>query len=101
MYLKWMIREDDGIDLGVWAGGVLKPSQLLIPLDVHLFRISRRLRLCSLKSANFKSALQVTQSLKKLDPDDPTKFDFSLCRYGMLKTRGKLESHFAKGKPSI
>lgn len=88
MYLKWMIRKDDGIDLGLWKNSTLSTEHLLIPLDVHLFRISRKLGLTRLKSANWKSSVQVTQSLKRLDPKDPTKFDFSLCRYGMLNVRG-------------
>ena len=88
MYLKWMIRADDGIDLGLWTGSTMRADQLVIPLDVHLFRISRRLGLTRLKSANWKSAVQVTTALTRLDRADPTKYDFSLCRYGMLNVRG-------------
>lgn len=91
MYLKWMVRADDGIDLGLWHGKGIRPDQLVIPLDVHLFRISRRLKLTRLRSANWKSAVQVTQSLSRLDRADPTKFDFSLCRFGMLNTRGLID----------
>ena len=88
MLLKWYIREDDGIDLGLWHGAKgLRPDQLLIPLDTHLFRISRTLRLTTLKSPNWKCAIQVTQKLKRLDPLDPTRFDFSLCRFGMFDRR--------------
>jgi uncharacterized protein (TIGR02757 family) len=83
-----MIRKDDGIDLGLWGKSALEPRHLVIPLDVHLFRISRRLGLTKLKSANWKSAVQVTTALKRLDTDDPTKYDFSLCRFGMFNVRG-------------
>lgn len=99
MYLKWMVRPDDGIDLGLWSGaGGLgttdarnpRPDQLLIPLDTHLFKISRTLRLTRKRTANWKTALEVTRSLKTLDPADPTRFDFSLCRYGMFDYRNIL-----------
>ncbi len=91
MLLKWFIRNDDGIDLGLWHGAKgLTPAQLLIPLDTHLFRISKTLRLTTKKTANWKCAIEVTRKLKELDPDDPTRFDFSLCRYGMLDTRNLL-----------
>lgn len=91
MYLKWMVRPDDGIDLGLWSRGPIRPDQLVIPLDVHLFRISRKLKLTRLRSANWKSAVQVTESLSRLDRSDPTKFDFALCRYGMFNTRGFID----------
>jgi uncharacterized protein (TIGR02757 family) len=87
MFLKWMIRADDGIDLGLWSGPGVRADQLLIPLDTHLFKISRTLRLTRKKTANWKTVLEVTRSLKKLDPQDPTRFDFSLCRYGMFDYR--------------
>lgn len=96
MYLKWMVRPDDGIDLGLWSGGLwsagrkpgpIRTSQLLIPLDTHLFKIARSLRLTRRKTANWKTALEVTRSLQAIDPADPTRFDFSLCRYGMFDYR--------------
>lgn len=88
MYLKWVVRKDDGIDLGLWSRhSALRPDQLLIPLDTHLFKISKRLGLTKKKTANWNTSLEVTRSLKKIDPLDPTKFDFSLCRFGMLDYR--------------
>jgi uncharacterized protein (TIGR02757 family) len=90
MYLKWVIRADDGFDLGLWSSGTFRPDQLVIPLDTHLFRISRNLRLTRRKSANWLSAIEVTRKLKSIDPDDPTRFDFSLCRIGMLKFRNRI-----------
>lgn len=90
MYLKWMVREDDGFDLGLWKSEKIRSDQLVIPLDTHLFRISRQLRLTRRKSANWLSALEVTRQLKTLDPLDPTRFDFSLCRIGMLKFRKRI-----------
>ena len=91
MLLKWLIRPDDGIDLGLWGGAPgLTPAQLLIPLDTHLFKISRTLKLTRKKTANWATAVEVTRNLKKLDPLDPVKYDFSLCRYGMFDYRGML-----------
>ena len=88
MYLKWMIRPNDGIDLGLWHGTEgLRPDQLVIPLDTHLFNISQRLRLTRRKSLNWEMALEVTRALKKVDALDPTRFDFSLCRWGMFEYR--------------
>ena len=93
MLLKWLVRTDDGIDLGLWSGTKgLEPAQLLIPLDTHLFKISKTLRLTQKKTANFATSIEVTRNLKKLDPRDPVKYDFSLCRYGMFDYRGMLTS---------
>ncbi len=92
MYLKWMVRADDGIDLGLWNGDKrLRPDQLLIPLDTHLFKISKKLGLTGKRTANWKTSVEVTRSLKKIDPMDPTRFDFSLCRFGMFDYRKILE----------
>lgn len=85
MFLKWVVRPDDGIDLGLWQE--IRPDQLVIPLDTHLFSISRRLKLTKKKTATWMTAVEVTRSLKKLDLADPLKFDFSLCRLGMAKRR--------------
>ncbi len=91
MLLKWLIRPDDGIDLGLWAGNpALRPEQLLIPLDTHLFKISRQLGLTKKKTANWAAAVEVTNALRVLDPVDPVKYDFSLCRFGMFDYRGML-----------
>jgi uncharacterized protein (TIGR02757 family) len=90
-----MVRPDDGIDLGLWSGHLeLTPRQLLIPLDTHLFKISKKLGLTRKKTANWMTAQEVTRSLARIDPEDPTRFDFSLCRYGMFEYRRMLpETH--------
>lgn len=87
MFLKWVVREDDGLDLGLWKSGGVRSDQLVIPMDTHLFKISKKLKLTSRKTVNWQTALDVTRALKRIDPADPTKFDFSLCRIGMLKYR--------------
>jgi uncharacterized protein (TIGR02757 family) len=93
MYLKWMIRKDDGIDLGLWSEhSSIRPDQLLIPLDTHLYKISKKLGLTQKNTPNFKMSIEVTRALKKTDPLDPTRFDFSLCRFGMFDYRKILSS---------
>jgi len=94
MLLRWMGRNDE-LDPGLWskAGPLLdglEPSQMLhasrlvIPLDTHTGRISQYLGLTERKSLNFKAAREVTENLKSVDPLDPTRFDFSLSRLGIL-----------------
>jgi uncharacterized protein (TIGR02757 family) len=81
MYLRWMVRPDDGIDLGVWQG--VSPAQLIIPVDAHIQRLGRLLGLTSRKQADWKMAREITASLRILDPADPVKYDFSLCHLGI------------------
>ncbi|MEK6775760.1 MAG: TIGR02757 family protein [bacterium] len=83
MYLRWMVRRDDGLDLGLWRE--VSPSKLVIPLDTHLFRISSRLGLTRRRSPDWETAREVTRNLKLLDPSDPVKYDFALARLGILK----------------
>ncbi len=87
MYFRWMVRADDGIDLGCWPS--VSPSMLIVPLDVHIVRAATELGLTSRKNADWRMAEEVTAHLRKACPGDPVRFDFSLCRYGMLKIRGK------------
>jgi uncharacterized protein (TIGR02757 family) len=94
MLLRWMGRRDE-LDPGLWtaASGLartfpkdrfLSPSQLVIPLDTHTGRISQYLGLTGRKSLNWLAALEVTASLKKYDPEDPTRYDFAISRLGIL-----------------
>lgn len=76
MFLRWMVR-DDGLDFGVWKG-VVHPRDLIIPLDIHAYRVARALGLTQRRSVNWKTALEVTQALKQIDPEDPVRFDFAL-----------------------
>jgi uncharacterized protein (TIGR02757 family) len=86
MYLRWMIRPDDGIDCGLWKNS--SPAHLIIPLDTHILRISRELHLARLRSASWNTAAEITCTLGKLAPKDPVKFDFSLCHWSMTRLRG-------------
>ncbi len=83
MYFRWMVRENDGIDFGEWD--FIPTSELTIPVDTHVARVSKELGLTSRKSANWKMAREITDNLKKLSKNDPVKYDFSLCRAGMFE----------------
>lgn len=84
MYLRWMVRKDDrGVDFGIWTR--LKPSQLLCPLDVHAERVARQLGLIDRKQVDWKTVLELTQSLRELDPNDPVKYDFALFGIGVFE----------------
>jgi uncharacterized protein (TIGR02757 family) len=81
LYLRWMVRGPDGVDLGLWRG--VPPSALLVPLDTHLLRIGRMLGLTARTDASWRTAEEVTAGLRAIDPDDPVRFDFPLCHLGM------------------
>jgi len=87
MYLRWMVRPSDGIDLGIWKK--VKASKLVIPVDTHVAAIAQRLGLTRRKTADWAMAEEITSMLQKINPSDPVKYDFSLCRYGMVNFRRK------------
>lgn len=80
MFLRWMIRKGP-VDLGVWS--FMPASDLLIPLDVHVARISREMGLLTRSSNDFKAVLELTKNLQKFDPADPAKYDFAMFGYGV------------------
>ncbi len=80
LFLRWMVRDRD-IDLGLWKE--VPAHKLVIPLDVHIARISRCLGFTRRASADWKAAVEITEALKELDPDDPLKYDFALCHQGI------------------
>jgi uncharacterized protein (TIGR02757 family) len=79
MYLRWMVREDN-IDFGLWKS--IDKRDLLLPLDTHTHKVSLKLGLCTRKSYDIKSAIEITNRLKEFDKDDPIKYDFALYRIG-------------------
>lgn len=81
LYLRWMVRPDDGVDLGLWP--FIPPSKLVLPLDAHVVRIGRYLGLSQRKSPGWLMAREMTEKLRRFAPDDPVKYDFALCHYGM------------------
>jgi uncharacterized protein (TIGR02757 family) len=85
LFLRWMVRRDQ-VDLGAWSGA--QPSQLIVPLDTHVIRLGRCLRLTRYTSPGWKMAAEITASLRAIDPVDPVRFDFSLCHVGMMNACG-------------
>lgn len=83
MFLRWMVREDDGLDLGLWD--CVHPRDLVAPLDTHMFQIARRLRLTRRKTPAWQAALDLTRGFRRLDPEDPVKYDFALSRLGIVE----------------
>jgi uncharacterized protein (TIGR02757 family) len=87
LYLRWMVRRE-GVDLGVWSG--VDPAALVIPLDAHIITLGRRLRLTRYRSPGWPMALDITASLRRLDPRDPVKYDFALHRMGLFRREAEV-----------
>lgn len=85
LFLRWMVRKD-AIDLGVWTR--VSPARLVVPLDTHVIRLGRCLRLTRYVSPGWKMAAEITASLRAIDPADPARYDFSLCHVGMMNACG-------------
>ena len=85
LFLRWMIRKD-ALDLGVWTN--VSPARLIVPLDTHVIRVGRCLRLTHYTSQGWRMARDITASLRRLDPEDPVKYDFALCHIGMMNACG-------------
>lgn len=84
LLLRWMARPRGATDVGLWSG-LVPASRLLIPLDTHLFTLSKNLGLTSRSAPSWRAAEEVTAALAALDPTDPARFDFSLCHLGMAQ----------------
>jgi uncharacterized protein (TIGR02757 family) len=80
LFLRWMVRDRD-IDFGIWKA--VPKNRLIIPLDTHIARISRCLGFTDRKSQDWKTAAEITEALKRIDPEDPLKYDFALCHHGI------------------
>jgi uncharacterized protein (TIGR02757 family) len=88
LFLRWMVRGPDGVDLGLWrryANAGVDPARLLVPVDVHIHRLSRNLGLTKRADLSWKTTVEITSALARLDPSDPVGYDFSLCHMGMLQ----------------
>lgn len=85
MFLRWMVRNRGGVDFGIWER--ISPSQLVIPLDVHVSRVARQLSLLDRKQDDWTSAIMLTEKLREFDPEDPVKYDFAL--FGWAVSQGK------------
>jgi uncharacterized protein (TIGR02757 family) len=85
LYLRWMIRRTSP-DLGLWM--FADPAKLVMPLDTHIHRITSFLGLNTRKSADWKTARALTDRLAAFDRNDPVRYDFALCRLGILDRCG-------------
>jgi uncharacterized protein (TIGR02757 family) len=82
LYLRWMVRPADGVDLGLWD---VDPARLLVPVDVHIHRLARNLGFTRRPNLSWKTTEEITSALARFDPRDPVRHDFSLCHMGMLQ----------------
>tara|TARA_Y100001933_G_scaffold47316_1_gene45289 strand:- start:675 stop:1385 length:711 start_codon:yes stop_codon:yes gene_type:complete len=82
MYLRWMVRKDNkGVDLGIWSS--IPMSKLSCPIDVHSGNTARKFNLISRRQNDWKSVVELDENLRKMDPNDPVKYDFALFGYGV------------------
>jgi uncharacterized protein (TIGR02757 family) len=82
MFLRWMVRKDDGgVDFGIWNN--LKPADLIMPCDLHVDRVARKLKLINRKQTDWQTAIELTEHLREFDPIDPVKYDFALFGLGI------------------
>jgi len=82
MFLRWMVRKDDcGVDFGIW--NKLQPSELIMPCDLHVDRVARKLNLITRKQTDWQTAIELTERLREFDPLDPVKYDFALFALGI------------------
>ncbi len=82
MFLRWMVRRDDcGVDFGIW--NKLKPADLIMPCDLHVDRVARKLKLITRKQTDWQTAVELTERLREFDPADPVKYDFALFGLGI------------------
>lgn len=82
LFLRWMVRKDE-LDFGLW--NEIPTSQLIIPVDTHVAKICRTLKLTHGKNVSWQMAEEITEKLKMFDPSDPVKYDFAICHIGMRK----------------
>lgn len=84
MFLRWMVRSDQhGVDFGIWS--MISPKILSCPLDVHSAKVARKLQLLTRKQNDAKALAELDQHLRKLDPEDPVKYDFALFGLGAFE----------------
>lgn len=84
MFLRWMVRKDEqGVDFGIWKN--ISPSQLIIPIDVHVSNVAKKLNLLKRTQNNWQSAIELTGYLQQLDAADPVKYDYALFGLGVME----------------
>ena len=85
LFLRWMVRTD-AVDPGGWT--TIPRRQLVVPLDTHTIRMGKCLRLTKRASPGWKMAIDITEALRELDPEDPVRYDFALCHLSMMGACG-------------
>lgn len=80
LMLRWLVRKDR-VDPGGWKG--VPRSKLIVPLDTHMYRAGRALGFTSRKSADLRTAIQITEGFRRIAPRDPVRYDFALTRLGI------------------
>lgn len=84
MFLRWMVRQDNsGVDFGIWK--TIKPYQLVMPIDVHVSRVAKRLNILQRTQNDWQAAVELTGYLKQLDAADPVKYDYALFGLGVME----------------
>lgn len=84
MFLRWMVRQDDnGVDFGIWKN--IAPARLICPLDLHVARVARQFKLLTRKQTDWLAAEELTANLRRLDPNDPARYDFALFALGIIE----------------
>ncbi len=83
MFLRWMVRPDDGIDFGIWNS--ISPALLSCPLDVHSGRVARKLGILKRKANDWKAVEELDQQLREMNAYDPVRYDFALFGLGVFE----------------
>jgi len=88
MLLRWMVRDNSPVDLGLWNTWY-KKENLLVPLDTHVMQEATKMGILQpsssgkTKSATIKAAIELTNAMKEIFPTDPVKSDFALFGLGV------------------
>lgn len=82
MFMRWMVRDNSPVDLGLWADKIDRKS-LIIPMDTHVLTEAGKLGLVNSRTASMSAARRLTAALAQVFPDDPLKGDFALFGYGV------------------
>lgn len=101
LYLRWMVRPPvEGVDLGLWR--CLTPADLIMPIDVHVGRVSRFLGLLDRTDGSWRNAVALTEALKAFDAHDPTRFDFAIAHLGISqRCRGRFDAEVCPTCPLV
>ena len=81
MFLRWMIRQDKTVDFGIWES--FSPSELIVPLDTHVHQIAKKCGITQRSTPDIKTAMEITDFMKQIFPEDPCLGDFALFGYGI------------------